>query len=50
MRERAELYGGSLAAGPGPEGGFRVLLRLPYDAAGQDADDLDRDRVRADRA
>jgi len=28
MRERAELLGGSLAAGP-TAGGFRVLLRLP---------------------
>jgi signal transduction histidine kinase len=29
MRERAELYGGILDAGPRPEGGFGVLLRLP---------------------
>ncbi len=28
MRERAELLGGSLAAGPTPEG-FRVELKLP---------------------
>ncbi|MEZ0075842.1 sensor histidine kinase [Planotetraspora sp. GP83] len=29
MRERAELFGGSLEAGPLPEGGFRVNARLP---------------------
>jgi signal transduction histidine kinase len=32
MRERAALYGGRLAAGPRPEGGWRVFARLPYDA------------------
>jgi signal transduction histidine kinase len=30
MRERAAVYGGTLAAGPGPDGGFRVHARLPY--------------------
>jgi signal transduction histidine kinase len=29
MRERAALYGGSLDAGPLPDGGFRVAARLP---------------------
>jgi signal transduction histidine kinase len=29
MRERVMLYGGSLAAEPRPEGGFRVSARLP---------------------
>lgn len=29
MRERAVLLGGSLTAGPLPEGGFRVMARLP---------------------
>lgn len=29
MRERAELYGGSLTAGPLPQGGFAVVARLP---------------------
>ena len=29
MRQRAELYGGDLEAGPGPSGGFRVSARLP---------------------
>jgi signal transduction histidine kinase len=29
MRERAEAVGGSLIAGPAPEGGFRVQARLP---------------------
>ena len=29
MRERALLLGGSLSAGPLPEGGFRVEAHLP---------------------
>ncbi|MEO6086901.1 MAG: sensor histidine kinase [Umezawaea sp.] len=29
MRERAELYGGVLTAGPAGEGGFAVVVRLP---------------------
>ena len=29
MRERAALLGGSLEAGPRPEGGFRVTASLP---------------------
>lgn len=29
LRERAALYGGTLMAGPRPEGGFRVTVRLP---------------------
>lgn len=29
MRERAQLFGGHLAAGPRPTGGFRVRLTLP---------------------
>jgi signal transduction histidine kinase len=29
MRERAALYGGTLDAGPGPDGGFRVVAVLP---------------------
>jgi signal transduction histidine kinase len=32
MRERAAMFGGSLAAGPRPEGGFEVLARLPFAA------------------
>jgi signal transduction histidine kinase len=32
MRERAAALGGELDAGPRPEGGFRVLARLPLDA------------------
>jgi signal transduction histidine kinase len=31
MRERAELYGGSLAAGPRPGGGFRVTATLRHE-------------------
>jgi signal transduction histidine kinase len=31
MRERAEALGGELAAGPRPEGGFRVRARLPLE-------------------
>ncbi|HEY7432866.1 MAG TPA: histidine kinase [Streptosporangiaceae bacterium] len=30
MRERAELYGGRLDAGPRPDGGFRVTAVIPY--------------------
>lgn len=33
MRERVAVYGGSLDAGAGPDGGFRVSARLPYDDA-----------------
>jgi signal transduction histidine kinase len=29
MRERAELLGGTLSAGPGPDGGFTVTARFP---------------------
>ena len=31
VRERATLYGGSLAAGPGPDCGFAVRMVLPAD-------------------
>jgi signal transduction histidine kinase len=31
MRERAALVGGTVAAGPGPDGGFRVSARLPVE-------------------
>jgi signal transduction histidine kinase len=30
MRERVNLFGGSLAAGPDPAGGFTVSARLPF--------------------
>lgn len=33
LRERAELLSGALESGPTPDGGFRVRLRLPRDAA-----------------
>src|SRR6266540_343188 len=34
MRERAHLFGGELAAGPGPRGGFTVAARLPIGGGG----------------
>ncbi|MEU6084448.1 histidine kinase [Streptomyces sp. NPDC047108] len=32
MRERASVLGGSVEAGPRPDGGFRVLARIPFTA------------------
>jgi signal transduction histidine kinase len=32
LRERTELYGGQLVAGPGPAGGWQVTARLPVTA------------------
>jgi signal transduction histidine kinase len=37
MRERAELYGGDLSAGPRPDGGFRVAATLPVGSPGSGA-------------
>jgi signal transduction histidine kinase len=34
MRERVELFGGRLDAGPGADGGYRVSARLPLGAGG----------------
>ncbi|MEU8437719.1 histidine kinase [Streptomyces sp. NPDC029216] len=36
MRERVRLTGGTLDAGPLPEGGFRVAARLPLDSPTED--------------
>jgi len=32
MRERVAVFGGTLTAGPGPDGGFRLTATLPYAA------------------
>ena len=34
MQQRAALLGGEFAAGPGPDGGFRVTARLPTEGQG----------------
>lgn len=44
MRERAELYGGVLDAGPAEGGGFAVTLRLPLDTPPTDAPQADTPR------
>jgi signal transduction histidine kinase len=36
MRERVSVFGGTLTAGPGPDGGWRVHSRLPVAPAGAD--------------
>jgi signal transduction histidine kinase len=38
MRERTEMLGGTLRAGPGPTGGFRVSAEVPLPAAHQTGD------------
>jgi signal transduction histidine kinase len=35
MHERVALYGGRLAAGPGPDGGFEVRATLPLQAGAE---------------
>jgi signal transduction histidine kinase len=31
MRERVTMFGGELRAGPGPNGGFQLYARLPFE-------------------
>jgi signal transduction histidine kinase len=45
MRERVALFGGTLDAGPRPEGGFRVRARFPLDAGADLGLDLDLPRM-----
>ena len=37
MRERVSLYGGSMTAGPAPDGGYAVGVQLPIPRADEDA-------------
>ena len=32
MGERVAVWGGEMSAGPGPDGGYRVTVRLPFGA------------------
>jgi signal transduction histidine kinase len=50
MRERASSVGGSLAAGPRPDGGFRVMARMPAAGRAESGQNGTRDvTVTADR-
>jgi signal transduction histidine kinase len=44
MRERAEMFGGHLAAGPGPAGGFRVRAALPLPRTAESVEASNRPR------
>lgn len=39
MRERAAAIGGTIEAGPRPDGGFRVIARFPLKAAAPPQED-----------
>jgi signal transduction histidine kinase len=41
MRERAAVYGGTLTAGPRPDGGFQVAATIPYATAPYAVEDPD---------
>lgn len=45
MHERAAAYGGTVTAGPAPEGGWRVLAHLPFDDSSSQHRDLPRGDV-----
>jgi signal transduction histidine kinase len=50
MRERARLLGGTLEAGPSPDGGFRVRASLPLEVTGTNRHDRPYEETRTVQA